>query len=323
MNQDYCFGCMRKRAPGESRCPICGYWHGLETISEYALLPGTYLANGRHLIGKVLMQDGFSIAYIGVDMHLQRKAIIKEFFPMKEASREKGSPDVKWHNLLDGENSGREKFIKEAGKIAKTGNIIGLPQVLDLFYQNKTAYIVMGAIEGVPLKEKLIREGNMTAEAAFKTFTPAMEAVELMHRSGLIHLNIRPASVVIDQDEIAWIMDTNTAVDMGRRTADNVKRMQFFATTEFSPIEQYMGKAIGPWTDVYAMCALIYYSMNGMAPPRALDRITKDTLTYPVDVPVPVARVLERGLEIHWQDRIQSMQQLLIDFRNAIQMLAP
>ena len=62
VDQGYCLGCMRKRTQGTTKCPVCGYQYG-QVSPSFALQPGTNLANGRYLVGKVLKRGDFGISF--------------------------------------------------------------------------------------------------------------------------------------------------------------------------------------------------------------------------------------------------------------------
>jgi bacterial surface protein 26-residue repeat protein len=80
----------------------------------------------------------------------------------------------------------------------------------------------------------------------------------------------------------------------------------------FSPIEQYQRNAsIGPWTDVYAMAATIYYCCTGILPPTAVDRIVDDTLTCQPLLTQAQFDVLAYCMSIRAENRPRSMTALL------------
>ena len=82
MSTYYCFGCMEKISAYP--CPKCGYTPS-QRMFPYALTPGTIL-NDKYLIGNVLGQGGFGITYIGMDLQLQRRVAIKEYYPTQKLS---------------------------------------------------------------------------------------------------------------------------------------------------------------------------------------------------------------------------------------------
>lgn len=303
---------MRVRESAEAVCPVCGYRHEQEVADGLVLQPGTYLGNGKYLVGKVLGQGGFGITYVGLDLSLQRKVAIKEFFPMGQVSRNKESSVLLWSQATDGGTSGRESFLKEARKMAKMDMIPGIVQVLDVFYQNGTAYIVMTFIEGETLKAKLKREGLMVPDECLKLLRPVMHSLDEAHHNGLIHRDISPDNIMIDPKGKTWILDMGAAKDLDTGSREGMQSTQAVVKHGFSPPEQQTtgGKNIGAWTDVYAMCATIYYCLTGKLVPDAMDRLMNDTLSFPDSIPQPVSEVLKDGLMLRPEDRIQNLEEL-------------
>ena len=319
MEQRICFGCMRRYREGETVCPACGCRHGEEDWPAFALRPGTLLHDGKYLIGKVLGQGGFGITYVGLDTTLELKVAIKEYYPMGQANRSHNSSSVLWHSMSDGGTSGREGFLKEAKKMARTDAIPGIVQVRDVFYQNSTAYIVMSFIEGETLKEKLQREGKMTAQNCLQILKPVMIALEQAHQEGLIHRDISPDNIMIDRNGEVWVLDMGAAKDLSSGNGKASPSSQLVVKKGFSPPEQSLTNGdVGPWTDVYALCATLYYCLSGTTVPEAMERVYKDTLRFPDSFPAPVTAVLKKGLAVQPENRIRSMSELQKELETAV-----
>lgn len=87
MEINRCLGCMNELEAGTRYCPACGFDNQNTEQAPYALRCNSIL-HGRYLVGKVLGKGGFGITYIGLDLTLEIKVAIKEYFPMGEATRE-------------------------------------------------------------------------------------------------------------------------------------------------------------------------------------------------------------------------------------------
>ena len=275
---------MHALAAGETFCSECGRPYGSVETEPFALKPGTIL-DGKYLVGEMLGQGGFGITYIGFDLLLEQKVAIKEYFPMSTGmvSRESGTTVV-WSSAVmqkSGMEKGFDSFLKEARKMAKLGGIPGVVGVKSVFIQNETAYIVMDFIEGETLLKKLQREGPMDYGTCISLMTPIMQALAEVHKHGIIHRDISPDNIMVQSDGRLILLDLGAAKDLDIQGKDgSVQSSQMVAKHGFSPVEQY-GQAgkIGPWTDVYAMAATIYYCCTGALPPSATDRMIEDTLT--------------------------------------------
>ena len=315
----YCMGCMRKITQNEETCPKCGRQHNQNDQPSYALPLGSSLHDGRFLVGKVIGQGGFGITYIGLDTVLKLRVAIKEYYPARIASRESGSVSVFCHDMTkDTWNRGRESFVAEARNMAAINQIPSVVPVKDVFFQNSTAYIVMDYVEGETLKNRLKRTGVMKWDECKKTLSPIIAALGKVHERGLFHRDVSPDNIMIDRNGAPWLLDLGAAKEHapegmgGRQNMNEVSQTTHLVIRRgFSPPEQYTeaGK-IGPWTDVYAMCATMNYCMTGKVIPDAMTRLNEDHLELSPDMPKSIAKALKHGLELRPNDRTQSMSQL-------------
>ena len=311
-----CMKCMHALAAGETVCPECGRPYGSVKAESFALKPGTIL-DGKYLVGEMLGQGGFGITYIGFDLLLEQKIAIKEYFPMSTGmvSRE-GRSTVVWSDAVmqkSGVEKGFDSFLKEARKMAKLRSIPSVVGVNSVFIQNETAYIVMDFIEGETLLKKLQREGPMDYGTCVSLMTPIMQALSEVHKHGIIHRDISPDNIMVQNDGRLILLDLGAAKDLDIQGKDgNVQSSQMVAKHGFSPVEQY-GQAgkIGPWTDVYAMAATIYYCCTGVLPPSATDRMIEDTLTCRPRLTKEQFDVLAFCMSVLPQKRPQNMDALL------------
>ena len=307
---------MHELAADQKFCPECGRPYGSVNTESFALKPGTIL-DGKYLVGEMLGQGGFGITYIGFDLLLEQKVAIKEYYPMSTGmvSRE-NSTTVVWSSAVmqkSGMEKGFDSFLKEARKMAKLGGIPGVVGVKSVFIQNETAYIVMDFIEGETLLKKLQREGPMDYGTCISLMTPIMQALAEVHKHGIIHRDISPDNIMVQSDGKLILLDLGAAKDLDIQGKDgNVQSSQMVAKHGFSPVEQY-GQAgkIGPWTDVYAMAATIYYCCTGVLPPSATDRMIEDTLTCRPRLTKEEFDVLAFCMSVLPQKRPQNMDALL------------
>ena len=311
-----CMKCMHPLTAGETVCPECGRAYGSANAETFALKPGTIL-EGKYLVGEMLGQGGFGITYIGFDLLLEQKVAIKEYYPMSTGmvSRE-GHSTVVWSSAMMGKTGtqkGFDSFLKEARKMAKLGGIPGVVGVKSVFIQNETAYIVMDFIEGETLLKKLQKNGPMDFDSCVKLMTPIMQALAEVHEHGIIHRDISPDNIMVRPDGKLILLDLGAAKDLDIQGNDgSVQSSQMVAKHGFSPIEQYSksGK-VGPWTDIYAMAATIYYCCTGILPPPATDRTIDDTLACQPLLTQTQFGILADCMRMRPQDRPQSMDTLL------------
>ncbi len=312
MIQNRCFSCME---PIQSYpCPNCGFDPGNFQSAEYTLPMGTILA-GKYLVGRVLGQGGFGITYIGWDMALERKVAIKEFYPSGQVSRAPGDTSLTWYSTeaaQQAQQNGMGMFLKEARKMSKVDNIPGVVRVQDLFQENATAYIIMDFVEGVTLKARLQKAGPLAWDQAKGIFLPAIRTMEQVHQAGLIHRDLSPDNLMLTPEGGVRVLDLGAAKDLSINSG--LSSMQV-AKSGFSPWEQYLQQGgSGPWTDVYAMAATIYYTLTGKLPPNAVDRANQDTISWVEPglqaLPASTLHALQKAMAVQSSERIRSMEEL-------------
>ena len=327
MTFDRCFGCMEKLEKPDETCPHCGFNIMRYEEAEFALRPGTIL-HGRYVVGKVLGKGGFGITYIGYDMSLDIRVAIKEYYPEGFVGRDaRQSAKLSWYSTRTGVQNvikSRESLIKEARNMAKIDTFPTLVRVRDVLVANETAYLVMDYVEGETLKNLVVKNGTFSYEKVCECLFPIMEDLSKIHEKGIIHRDISPDNIMREVDGQMRLLDLGAAKDLYRSNGTSGKGdEQVPASTQmvlkrgFSPMEQYRTHGgIGPWTDVYAMTATIYYLMSGRVPPTPMDRLDKgqedaaQSVINQLVMPQKAKEGMKKGLAILKDDRIKDMKEL-------------
>ena len=313
-----CYGCMRKLDSPGGVCAHCGYDNTADPAGQpnHALPCGTIL-NGRYVVGKVLGQGGFGITYIGYNLSLEMPVCIKEYFPSGAMRSSRENRSVYWSSgdaeLL---HRGRESFITEARKAVRLNDLDSIVKVWDVFYENETAYIIMNYLEGESLKQWLVRRNMpLDEKSCFELLEPVMRDLREVHERGIIHRDIKPDNLMRTPEGKLILLDLGAAKDL---SGGSLQSSYMVASQGFSPMEQYTRHGeIGPWTDVYAMCATIYYCVTGKVLPTPMERMSGEEPVF--DRLSPALRpVLRRGLAVRSADRIQDMGELLRSLRAAV-----
>ena len=310
MEHRFCPYCMSPVEEGKP-CGACGLTEGSYTPSPHHLPPGTVLRD-RYLVGRVLGEGGFGITYIGCDLQLELKVAIKEYFPTDKASRvSQASLDVSSYAGVAGVNydKGLKRFLQEARTIARMDKQPVIVNVRDFFEVNHTAYIVMEYVEGTTFKDLVAqRGGRIPAGELLYLMEPLFFALKEMHGNGLIHRDISPENLMLEKGEVR-LLDFGCA----REAMGGDNTLTVALKHGYAPVEQYQSKGQGPWTDVYALSATIYYCLTGRKPPQAVDRLGEDALVPPrklgVDLTQKQENALLRGLAIPPTRRFQSMEE--------------
>ena len=307
----YCQHCMSKISDAAAVCEHC---HHTPTVkaAPHRLAAGTLLG-GRYLIGDAIGEGGFGITYIGLDVNLEMKVAVKEFYPHGYANRNNGVTNdvtlVTTKELTYFDNA-KERFLAEAKSIAKFSDEPAIVDVRDYFTENNTAYIVMEYIDGVTLAAHIKQYGVFSADELFRRMEPLMKALGRMHRENVIHRDISPDNIMIDTDGSFKLMDFGSARYFA---GENKRTMSVVLKPGYAPFEQYSAEGDqGPWTDVYGLSATIYKCITGVTPPDAMSRCQKDKLQPPsvmgVVIAPPQENAIMQGLRVYPNDRLQSIE---------------
>lgn len=299
-------------------CEHCGYNENTNN-APHQLPVGTML-NNQYMVGRVLGQGGFGITYLGWDMHLDTPIAIKEYYPNNFVTRDTAySLEVSGFegHKKDLFYSSRERFLREAKALARFTDVPEIVRVHNFFECNNTAYIIMEYIHGIDLKRYIARRGGkLSVEETFTILKPVIEAVSIVHKAGLVHRDISPDNIMMLSKTRAKLLDFGAVRDVGEADADKElsKSTEAILKHGFAPMEQYQKRgSLGPWTDVYALCATIYYCLTGQLPPdapaRMLEDVHPDWRSIPGLTDHQVA-VLEKGMAMRAKDRIASVDDL-------------
>ena len=313
----YCFHCMEKIGEQVAACPHCGKGMKSQKYSERVLPPGSILA-GKYLLGEVLGEGGFGITYIGIDLNLQLKVAIKEYFPALLASRSiNQATDYRLH-VIGGKKAesfqkGLKDYAKEANRLVSFSSLPGIVSVNNFFYENGTAYLVMDYIEGITLKEYLKKNNEMLGwKETLELMHPVIISLQQIHREGIIHRDISPDNIMMSRNGEMILIDFGAA----RRVDHEQQKNTVILKKAYAPLEQYQTDGNqGTWSDVYSMCSVIYRMISGQKVPDALSVASGDATIIPLkvlisNVPAFLSNTLSRGLETEVSMRIRDMEQL-------------
>ncbi len=303
-------------------CPYCGYEERSSgPASPHHLPPGTIL-QGKYLLGRALGQGGFGITYLGWDLKLSVKLAIKEYFPQGLAARVPGSSDL--DSSSDEIKSqlifGLERFLSEAKTLARFNEYPGIVSVRDYFEANGTAYLVMTYHEGITLHAYLANMGGrINTDQALKIFIPVLDALKEVHAAGILHRDISPDNLLINDRGQVVLIDFGAARQaMGEKS----QSLSVIMKAGYTPLEQYQSRGKqGPWTDIYAVAASFYRVITGTSLPEAFDRLDDDPLVKPTALGVKIAprqeQVLLKALAVRSKDRFQTVEEFQEAFTDA------
>ena len=283
------------------------------------MLPvGSYL--GEFEITSVLGEGGFGIVYLAEDHSLGRHVALKEYMPSSLAQRIGGTQvSVKSERHRETFEAGLKSFVNEARLLAQFDHP-SLVKVYRFWEANGTAYMVMPFYEGVTLKDELKAMGAPPDETWLRELLePLTEALAVIHAEQCFHRDIAPDNVILLKgSELPLLLDFGAA---RRVIGDMTQALTVILKPGYAPVEQYAevpGMKQGPWTDVYALAAVVYYAITGKTPPTSVGRLMNDNY-----VPMTQAgaghyspgflAAIDRALVVKPEQRTQSIDDLRRD----------
>ncbi len=276
------------------------------------LKPGVILKK-RYKIEEVIGAGGFGITYRAWDPLLQSYVAIKEYYPSGIATRSADSSKVcvpvgqeqrEYHR-------GRIRFLKEAQDVARFQSEPNIVSIYDYLEENDTAYMVMEYLHGCTLKQ-YIREhgGRLDTDHILHICLSVLDALAVVHKAGMIHRDISPENIFICEDLTVKLIDFGAAKQV---YLDGEQTMSVVLKPGYAPPEQYAKKdKQGPWTDIYALGATLYFAATGEKPEESFGRALEDTIK-PVcevnpEIPHAMSQVIMRAMSVKIEDRYQMVE---------------
>ena len=266
----------------------------------------------------ILHRDPFGIVYAGEDRSSHRKIAITEYLPARLAERmADGNVGVRSLRHQPSFRDGKQRFLSEARILAALDEP-ALVKVLRYWEQRGTAYMAMPLDEGQTLSD-VLRNSPKPSEAWLKAiFGPLLDALAALHKSNCYPYDITTDNIVVLDDGTPLL----SAVGAARRiVADTAEDLTLHLNPAFAPIEQFTHDPTmpeGPWSDIYAVAAVLHFAITGKLVPAPTARMVSDPLPLlgeiNEDYSDPFLDAVERGLAVRPGDRPQT----IADFRAAL-----
>lgn len=306
-----CMGCMNQIDEKMTVCPHCGFNEVTLRQESYYLNPGTVIG-GKYIVGKALSYGGYTVTYLGLDAEKNRKVVIKEYLPSDFSTRSEGDTEVTIYSgdACDQFEQGLTTFLNEANRIQQLQNPQGIMHVYDCVAENDTGYVISEYLEGKTLKQ-IMEEGRRFSVQEAKDFVcRILEGLRLVHPLNIIHCDISPETIFVTNTGEIKLLDFGATRYV---TTANSKSLAIILKQGFAPEEQYRSRGErGPWTDVYALGAVMYYMITGVVPVESVDRALMDELKEPsklgVQIPVNIENALMNALNVYQNDRTPSAE---------------
>jgi serine/threonine protein kinase len=278
------------------------------------------------VIEGVVGEGGFSLVYRARDLQLKRSVALKEYLPSALAARGAGwmvLPRTQRHRETF--DLGLRSFVNEARLLASFEHP-ALVRVYRFWEENGTAYMVMPLYRGPTLKSWLTRHGPAEEPWLRAFLSPLLDALGVMHADDCYHRDVAPDNILLLGEEQEELVAPSTVqpnpkpvlLDLGaaRRVLGGAEQaLTVILKPGYAPIEQYTETSHlkqGPWTDIYALSAVIYRAIGGTHLPAAVARLVHDDMVSPLVVgqrrySESFLRAVQQGLAIQPGQRPQSV----------------
>ena len=312
-----CPGCMHPREDSDTICPHCNYPQNFLTVKDS--LPLFSILAGKYLLGAPLGKGGFGITYIALHLPDEKIVAIKEFFPSDLAVRDTDQETVvpAAPSKAVYYRTAMKSFSEEGHILYRLSDVPYIVHVKEQLQANGTTYLVMDYVSGVPLKKYMkIRQAPFSEEDALTMIRPILLALRMMHKRNILHRDISPENLMVHSDLSLTLIDFGAARTFSRDDDDN---LTVILKRGYAPEEQYHSNSRqGPWTDLYAVCAVLYQMLTGIRPQEASSRAEQDQLTpisqiKGISLSPSVCAAIEKGLQVDPLERYPDMDAFMKD----------
>ncbi|MDR3341142.1 MAG: serine/threonine protein kinase [Candidatus Symbiothrix sp.] len=294
------------------------------------LKEGHRLHNGKYQLLNILGEGGFSLTYRGAWKTEVQGALrkiptlapvcIKEYFFKDFCLR---NPIT--HFVETNSETGKEIFGKNKEKIIKEAQILSeihhpnVVNVLEVFKQNNTVYIVMEFISGHSLKQEVEQNGVFSEDKLKNIIFKIGQALDYIHEKNILHLDIKPNNILINDNEIPKLIDFGISKRYDLSDDQETSTTLLAASKGYASVEQYDSdgmQVFSPRPDIYSLGATIYYLLTGQVPTESILRPTKG-LQNPRELNPKISenteRVMLKAMALNAGDRYATVLEMLLD----------
>ena len=249
-----------------------------QTLGHVDALPaGTML--GEFEVQGLLGFGGFGMVYRCYDHSLQRAVAVKEYMPSALVARA-ANQQLSVRSSADAQTfqSGLTSFIAEARLLARFDHP-SLVKVYRFWEANNTAYMVMPLYQGITLKQARLQMSGPPPEDWLRVVVwSVLEALKVLHSSDALHRDVSPDNIFLQDTGLPVLLDLGAA---RMAVMDGNKKHTAVLKVNYAAIEQYADVndlREGPWTDIYALAAVVHGCICNEAPLPATFRVLRDRL---------------------------------------------
>ncbi len=258
-----------------------------------AIGPGVLF--GGYRIEAVVGRGGMGVVYRATDLSLERPVALKLIAPEFAQDR-----------------AFRERFLREP-KLAASLDHPGVVPIYEAGEREGQLYLAMRWVEGSDLRQMLQRDGRLSPEVSVAVLSQVAEALDATHRRGLVHRDVKPANILVDEDGHAYLGDFGIS-ELGGVEAGAGGRMA--GTLDYLAPEQIRGEDVDGRTDCFALGCVLHECLSG-APPFRRETESEALWAHLRDPPPPLRGypaldpVIRRALAKEREDRYPGCEEMM------------
>jgi ABC-type branched-subunit amino acid transport system substrate-binding protein len=261
--------------------------------------PGT--AFGAYRVDEVIGRGGMGVVYRAYDESLERPVALK---------------------LVASELADDERFRRRFLREPKLAAGLDHPNVIPIYAageQDGRLFLAMRYVAGCDLRTVLGDAGTLAPQRALDILGQVAAALDAAHRRDLVHRDVKPANVLLDAGDHAYLTDFGVTKRVG---ADTTEAEGIVGTLDYLAPEQIRGGSTDGRADEYALACMLYECLSGTAPfwrATQAETMWAHLNDQPPPLSSPLDPVLRRGLAKEPEDRYGSCGELIAAARAALE----
>lgn len=259
---------------------------------------------------ELIGQGGFGAVYRAYQTLVKREVAVKIILPVYA-----NNPDFV------------RSFEAEAQLIARLENLHIVP-LYDYWREPNGAYLVMRWLRGGSLQSNLRQNGPFTVEGAARLLDQMAAALTIAHRNNVIHRDIKPGNILLDQEGNAYLTDFGIAKNLDTSNTGDEEGIMVGSPAYMSP-EQIRGESITPQTDIYSLGVVMYEILTGEQPYgpnltsselifKHLGEPLPELRKFRSDLPAGLDMVIEQATAKRPEERFADVLAFAKEFRHAV-----
>jgi hypothetical protein len=241
---------------------------------------------------------GMGEVFLARQIRLERTVAVKMLHPLTHASR--------------------SASLQQESRLMAALNHPHVVAIHDCGQVDGRDYLVMEHVKGASLREQMKPCIPWPPAKALPILDATAEALSYIHSRNILHLDLKPENVLLDEHGRAKITDFGLAV-LDRQAQALAGEITGYGTFDYCPPEQRFGLPVDPRSDLFSLAVLSYELLTGRLPGRVYRRAS----LYQRGLSRAVDDILRRGLERSPEDRPQSVEEFRRELAQALQPRRP